>query len=107
MSSPAQPEQRPLPLGGTIQQRFEAFDQRHPEVYQYLEQQCFELRARGWKHFGIKCLYERTRFYFSVEQDMRENYKLNNNYPSRYVRLLIENHPELEGFFELREIRAA
>ena len=35
------------------------------------------------------------------------DYKLNDHYRSRYVRLIIEKHPELEGFFELRELKAA
>jgi len=34
-----------------------------------------------------------------------EAWKLNNNYHSRYARLLMTNNPELAGVFELRELK--
>jgi hypothetical protein len=32
-------------------------------------------------------------------------FKINNNYLSMLIRLMIYHHPEFEGWFELREIR--
>jgi hypothetical protein len=40
-----------------------------------------------------------------LEDDPAEGYKLNNNYFSRYVRLLIKLHPEMEEMFELRALK--
>lgn len=37
---------------------------------------------------------------------MGETFKANNNFRSRYVRLIIRDHPELEDFFELRELKS-
>jgi hypothetical protein len=102
--TPAQPS---LPFAATIQERFEEFDARNPEVYAYLVSQCRSLRAAGWRHFGIRCLWERMRWHFQVERQMGEEYKLNDQFTSRYVRKLVKEHPEFEGLFELREIRAA
>jgi hypothetical protein len=90
----------------SIQERFESFDAAHPEVYGYLLSLCFDLRRRGWQHYGIKSLWERTRWHFQVEKDLGEEFKLNNNYHSRYARKIIAQYPEFEGFFELRELRA-
>jgi hypothetical protein len=42
---------------------------------------------------------------FLLTKDI-EKYKLNNNYPSRYARLIVENNPEFEGFFETRKLRS-
>ena len=90
----------------SIQEKFEDYDRRHPEVYEQLVGLAFDLYRRGRKHYGIGALFERLRWHFQIEKDMGEDFKLNNNYRSRYVRQLISQHPELEDFFELREVRA-
>ncbi len=38
---------------------------------------------------------------------MGEDFKINDHYLSRYARKLMEEHPELDGLFELRELKAA
>jgi hypothetical protein len=90
----------------TIQERFEAFHKAHPEVYAYLLALCFELRGKGREHYGIKSLWERVRWHFQVEKQLGEEFKLNNNFHSRYVRLILRDYPELDGFFELRVLKA-
>ena len=90
----------------SIQRAFEAFDESRPEVYRYLLQLALDLYAKGFRHYGIGALWERMRWHFHVERDQAEEYKLNNNYRSRYVRKMIAEHPELEDFFETRALRA-
>lgn len=90
----------------SIQERFEDFHRAHPEVYEYLVQLTLELWRAGRTHYGIKALWERVRFHFSLEQDASEDFKLNNNYTSRYVRLMVHEYPEFEGMFETRELKA-
>lgn len=90
----------------TIQERFEDFHGRHPEVYAYLVALCFELQRRGFRHYGVRSLWERARWHFQVEKDLGEEFKLNDHYHSRYARLIMSKHPELNGFFELRELRS-
>lgn len=90
----------------TIQERFEDFHKRHPEVYAYLVALCFELRRRGFHHYGMRAIYERARWHFQVEKDLGEEFKLNDHYHSRYARLIMANYPEeLGDFFELRELK--
>ena len=59
------------------------------------------------KRYGIGGLWERLRWHFHIEQGLGDDFKLNNDFRSRYARLLLEDHPELGAFFELRELRAA
>jgi hypothetical protein len=92
--------------GRSIQQAFEEFHAAHPEVYEYLVRLAFEAYQRGYRHYGIGALWERMRWHFQIEQNMDEEFKLNNNYRSRYARKIIAQHPELEDFFELRTLRA-
>jgi hypothetical protein len=97
----------PLLLRQTIQERFEEFHETHPEVYAYLLALCLELRGKGFKRYGIRSLWERVRWHFQVEKELGADFKLNDHFHSRYARKIVQNHPELHGFFELRELRAA
>lgn len=101
-------EQLPFDFGGgrKIQEAFEAFDRAHPEVYEYLVRLAFEAYDRGFRHYGIGALWERMRWHFQIEKGMDEEFKLNNNFRSRYARKIIAEHPVLEDFFELRCLRA-
>jgi hypothetical protein len=87
----------------TIQERFEAFHTQNPQVYQALRQISLQMRGRGVQHFGMKALFELLRFDFAM-QTRGEDYKLCNSYTSRYARLLMEQEPELQGFFSTREL---
>jgi hypothetical protein len=97
--------QSALPFALTIQERFEDFHSKHPEVMAYLVALCYELRRRGFQKYGIKSMWERARWHFQVEKDLGVEFKLNNNFHSRFARLILAEHPELEGFFELRELK--
>jgi hypothetical protein len=89
----------------TIQEQFEEFNQAHPEILAYLVMLSFDLHYKGFVRYGIKSLYERARWHFVVEKDEGEDFKLPNNYHSRYARLIMQQHPELEGLFELCALR--
>lgn len=88
-----------------IDEAFGDFHARHPEVEEYMAGLAFYLFQKGRKHYAIKALYERARWHFDVEKDMGEEFKLNNNFHSRYARLIMRLHPQLDGFFELRKLK--
>lgn len=91
----------------TIQRRFEEFHRLNPRVYELLARFAKQLRERGYRHAGIKFLVERVRWEIMMTTaDPASEFKINNNYTSRYARLLMLNEPSLRGFFELRRLRA-
>jgi hypothetical protein len=107
---PMNPEHERFPLlipcfDDTIQVRFQVYHEAHPEVYEYLLQLAQDMQSRGFRHYGMKALFEKVRWHFQVEKGL-EDFKLNNNYHSRYARLMMAREPDLEGFFELRELKA-
>jgi len=90
----------------TIQERFERFHHAHPEVFAKLVELAREVKARG-KRAGIRTLWEKMRWSFEIEADAVEDFKLNDHYHSRYVRLIVERFPEeFSEFFELRRLKA-
>lgn len=91
--------------GMTIQERWEDFHERHPEVMGELVRLADQVRMSR-KKCGIRMLWERMRWTFFFERDMEDEFRLNDHYTSRYVRQMLKDHPEFEGMFELRELRA-
>lgn len=92
----------------TAQERFERFHRRHPQVYTELRRLAFAWVNRGRSVWSIKGAWEVLRYerHIAGLPDSREEFKLNNNYHSRYARLLMDSEPALDGLFELRQLRS-
>lgn len=95
--------QKGLPTLADI--RFQKFHSENPRVYVELVQLTRQAYERGRKRIGIRMLFEVVRWNRFLQTNDHE-FKLNNNYHSRYARLIMHNHPEFEGMFELRELKA-
>lgn len=95
---------QPDSQAATIQERFEAFHQLNPWVLRALEQLTADYLTRGSKRVGIGMLFEVLRWRYAIATEGDE-FRLNNSYRSRYVRLLIEQHPEWAPAFEVRALR--
>ena len=92
--------------GETIQQAFDAFHKANPHVYRLLVRLARQSVNNGRRRISIKRLFEVLRENYSVHTT-GEDFKLNNNFHSRYARLISENEPDLAGVFETRELKAA
>jgi hypothetical protein len=90
----------------TIEEQFQQFHEANPWVLEALEALAYELHDKGHRKIGIKMLYEVVRWQ-TMRRTVGDEFKLNNNYTSHYVRLIIERNPELADSFELRRLRAA
>jgi hypothetical protein len=99
---PTGPREPPGP--GTIQARFERFHRRNPQVYVHLVKQTRRLKAMGHRHISIKMLWEHLRCEWMLKTTDDSEFKLCNDYHSRYARLIMEQEPDLEGIFETREL---
>jgi hypothetical protein len=102
--------------GDAIEQAFVTFHADNPQVYEQLVKYARAAKAAGRRHFGIGMLWERLRWYVNVETTDQSGLKLNNNYRSRYARLLMERERCSEactgcpmdvclaGLFEIRHL---
>jgi len=89
----------------SIQDRFEAFHTLNPWVYERLEAMTAEAVAAGWTQVGIGMFFEVMRWQYARSTN-GDPFRLNNTYRSRYVRLLVDEHPEWAGLFEQRRLRS-
>jgi hypothetical protein len=94
-------------VGGkkSIQERFEEYDAANPDVYELLTRFVGELHNFGVTRYGIAAFIERIRYDYAISNRLDE-FKINNNLRSRYVRKLVADFPEYEHMFECRELKA-
>lgn len=92
--------------GTTIGDRFESFHRLNPWVYQALEELTRDEFARGNRRIGIAMLFEVLRWHYG-RRTVGDAFRLNNDYRSRYARLLMQNHPEWDQVFATRALAVA
>lgn len=95
-------------MSKTIKDNFETFHKKNPHVYTNLCIMARDLKAIGHKRCAIKMLWEVLRWQGMLNTtDPNSQYKLNNNYTSRYARMVMDNNPDLADFFKVRVLQAA
>jgi hypothetical protein len=91
--------------GATLQQRFELFHAENPWVLRAYEQLCMDWVGKGNTRASIGMFTEIVRWQYGRRTTGRD-FKIDNSYRSRYVRLIVERNPGWGGLFETRELRA-
>lgn len=92
---------------GTIQDQFEAFDRLNPWVYDILVRMTRDLVRRGRTKIGIGMLFEVLRWQYAMTTvDSNSEFKLNNNYRSRYARKIMTEYEDLWGIYEIRALHS-
>lgn len=86
----------------TIERRFQRYHMDNPHVYELFLKFAKTVKQKGFVKYSSKSIMERLRWHLNFETT-GDTFKLNNNYTAYYARMVIENNPEFEGFFELRE----
>lgn len=84
---------------------FAEYHARNPQVYELFKKFSRQVKVAGHKHFGAKAIIERIRWEVAVQTRDFQGFKVNNNFTSRYVRLLERECPEFVGFFKKRALR--
>lgn len=77
----------------------------NPHVFGALVRLCRATRDFGIGQWSAKAAFEVLRWSYSLHT-RGETFKLNNNYTSRYARMVMDECAELRGFFQLRELKA-
>lgn len=88
----------------TIDEAFRRFHRENPHVYRAIVALARQAKARGWQQWSIKGIYEVIRWQHSVDTNSAP--KLPNNFTSRYARLVMEQEPDLDGFFNTSKLTA-
>lgn len=89
------------PLERVSVEAFERYHADNPGIYNKLVEFARQAVSRGATHIGIGMLFERVRWYSTVEAQ-GDPFKLNNSYRAFYARKMMAEHKDLAGLFELR-----
>jgi len=91
----------------TIAEQFRRFHGEHPEVYEELVSLARQAK-KARRQVGIGLIFEVLRWNRIIAglPDTNEEFKLNNNYRSRYARLIMRRESDLSDFFETRRLRS-
>lgn len=92
-------------LTSRLDRQFAEFHAANPRVYEELVVLARQAKAVGRHKIGIKMLYEVVRWHRFIST-VGDEYKVNNNYHSRYARLIMKREKDLDGIFELRELKS-
>jgi hypothetical protein len=91
----------------SIDERFQAFKEEHPDVLAMFRRFACELRAAGHQRAGAKLIWERLRWERMTSAHGSGVPALNNNFTSRLARWLIEEDPTFDGWFEMRRLKTS
>ena len=86
-----------------IQEAFQKFHTDNPHVYDELVALARGLVAAGHRLIGIGMLFEVLRWQ-QMLATTGDTFKLNNNYRSRYARLIMDREIDLRYVFETRRL---
>lgn len=86
---------------------FLAFHAERPGIYRLFVHFAREAKKSGRTTIGAKMIAERIRWECVISRSDGDAWKLNNNMVSRYARMVMQNEPDLVGFFETRKLKTA
>lgn len=89
----------------TIQQRFDTWIAANPQFWRAFVGLCLQMRRKGMTHWGAKAATEVLRYQAYV-QTVGDAFKIPNDFSSRLARKAMLEVPELDGFFETRELQS-
>lgn len=87
--------------------KFLEFHNKNPQVYFELVKLAREAQGKGHRKISIELLFNVVRWERMMRtDDPNSTFKINNNYKSRYARMIMLNEPGLQDIFEVREMKS-
>lgn len=96
----------PTTVMDRTQEKFLAFHNTNPHIYRALVKYAKELVKAGHKKSSIWLLANRVRWDFAVSTNISDQFKISNDYFSRYSRLIMQQEKSLAGFFTIKQLKA-
>lgn len=86
-----------------IEKQFQKFHKDNPHILKLILKFIRKVRRTGRETYSINAIFERIRWHVEIETN-GDDFKMNNNYRSRYVRLIERKYPRYRGFFKTRKL---
>jgi hypothetical protein len=92
-------------MANRIDNAFQAFHDANPEVWKLFQQFTFLLIDKKFQHYSADAVCHQIRWHTAVVTSDRD-FKLNNNFTSRYARLFHKEYPKHSTFFRTRTLNS-
>lgn len=89
----------------TLEDKFIQFDNDNPKVYEMFVGFAIELIDKGYKNLSTSLITERIRWEVKINTVSNDGFKINNNHRAFYARKFMQDFPEYDGYFRIREQR--
>jgi len=83
--------------------RFQDFHAANPHIYELVKKYTLDVIGTGRKSFSMTSIFERIRWYTTIETS-GEEFKINQNFIPYYSRMFMADHPQHDGFFSIRAL---
>lgn len=74
------------------------------DVRTLFETLALDLQGKGWEHYSARAILHRIRWHYHVEVGDRE-FKCNDHWTPDLSRWIMDKHPSMKGFFNIRKAR--
>jgi hypothetical protein len=88
----------------SLQRAFDEYHVTHPEVLAMIVKFARQIKARGYKTYGMASIIERLRWHYNIDKGTK--FAIRDGFNSRYARLVMETCPDLRGFFRTSRLKA-
>jgi hypothetical protein len=83
--------------------RLQRFHNDNSVVLDLIVQELYDVQEMGWPAASVKSLWEYARWVLTKKKATGEPFAMNDVFQSYYARIIAILHPNLNGFFEMRE----
>jgi hypothetical protein len=89
----------------TIDEKFFRYHADNPQIFKIIKKYTAQVKDVGFQHYSMDAIMHRVRWHVNVKTRSYDGFKINNNFTSRYARLLEKENKDLRGFFNKRKLR--
>ena len=91
----------------TLTDKFNQYHRDNPQVYELFKRFTFMAIKRGHNRLSAWMIANRIRWETSIETFSVDEYKISNDYIALYARMFMQDHPQYDGFFKIKEMKRA
>jgi hypothetical protein len=100
---PPESERREL---GEKTLKFLKYHRENPHVYDLFKKFSRQVLLSGHAHYSARAVFDRIRWYTTVETECEDGFKISNNHSPFYARMLIKEDERFAGFFRNKRAEA-
>jgi len=89
----------------TIQEKFEKYHAKNPDVYRLFLHYAHEAKGAGFTQYSAWAIMNRIRWHHNVNSPQKSEFKISNDYIAWYARKAMADRPlSFKGFFKVKKL---